>query len=95
MTFCFEGMKANDKQCLQEELDKLSEYEKRHFKIIRLPKKEQWHVYGPPDWIYEIVKKQPVIEKRDIVCPLCAGMLDDIEYSKNLFCPFCNIEWVI
>ena len=31
--------------------------------------------------------------KKDIVCPDCKGMLDDIDNSRHLFCPSCHIEW--
>ena len=31
--------------------------------------------------------------KKDIVCPDCKGMLDDVFNSKHLFCQNCHIEW--
>jgi len=31
--------------------------------------------------------------KKDIVCPDCKGMLDDMPDSKHLLCKKCNIEW--
>jgi len=31
--------------------------------------------------------------KRDIICPKCKGMLEDIKNSKHLYCKSCNIEW--
>jgi len=88
-------MKSNSKSALEEELDKLPEYKKRLYKIARLPKKEQWHVYGPPDWIYEIVINKDVkpLVCKDIVCPKCKGLIEDVEFSKNLYCPSCDIEW--
>jgi len=89
------GMKANNRGVLEEELSNLSSYERLKYEIVRLPEKEVWHVYsgGEPEWIYEIVEKKVEIEKRDIVCPECGNMLEDIEYSKHLFCPVCVIEW--
>jgi len=42
------------------------------------------------------------MEKRDIICPECKGMLDDKYIKdregrpyKHLYCPKCNIEWRI
>ena len=31
--------------------------------------------------------------KRDIICPQCKGMLEDVDNSKNLYCKNCHIEW--
>jgi len=89
------GDKSNDKDTLEKVITELSAYEQKKYKIIRLPEKEQWHVYSGPEWIYEIVENEAFkqIKKKDIVCPDCKGMLEDIEYSEHLYCPACNIEW--
>jgi len=30
---------------------------------------------------------------KDIICPECKGMLNDVEGSISLFCKKCNIVW--
>ena len=31
--------------------------------------------------------------KKDIICPDCKGMLDDVPNSRHLYCPKCHVEW--
>ncbi len=87
-------MKSNCKDVLIDELDEVEPYTRRKFKIIRLPKKEQWHVYGGPEWIYQIVPNEDVIKEKDLVCPNCKIFLSRTD-GKNLYCEKCDTEWVV
>ena len=61
-------MKSNSKDCLKETINKLSNRERKHVKIVRLPEKEQW-LYGDKEWSYEIRERKNTLYKR-ITLPL-------------------------
>lgn len=49
---------------------------------------------GSREYDYGIKEQhRDMATKKDIICPDCKGMLEDVDDSTNLYCPACHIEW--